>query len=163
MKMIKYLLLTLLLLPVTVLAASTPRVLTLEATENNKVINYNGTIEPGSTAVMCKLYDSSDVELDLLSSPVDNNEFEGSFAVSKKGTYKIRCANYEGGETKEVTVGAESISESSKSSALTTKKATNPKTYDKGIKSSVILFTVSSISMLISSIYLKKKKNKRLA
>lgn len=142
---------------VLVKAATTPRVLTLDATASGSTINYNGTIEPGSTAVMCKLYDSADAELDLLSSPVSNNSFEGSFVVSKTGTYTIRCAHYDGGDVKEVTVGATSgTADSTESSSTAT--ATNPKTYDKGIKGDMILFAFSSLGILVSSIYLKKKR-----
>lgn len=140
-------------------AATEPKVLTLNATISGSTINYNGTMEDGSTAVMCKLYDTSDTELDLLSSPVDENEFSGTFNVAANGTYKIRCANYEGGEVKEVTVGAKNSSNSSSESSSKT-TVSNPKTYDAGIKNSMIMFVISLFGMLGSSLYLKRKESK---
>ena len=93
----------LLIIPLSVRAAEY-KVVELNATNESGTIKYNGTMEAGSTAVMCKLYDSSSNELDLLSSAVENTKFEGSFTVSSNGTYKVSCANYEGGEITEKTV-----------------------------------------------------------
>ena len=100
----------LLIIPICfVKAASTPIVLTLEATADNNTVKYNGTIEVASHAVMCKLYNDKDEELDLLSSAVDAGKFEGSFVVSAKGDYKVACANYEGGDIKVATTNVETI------------------------------------------------------
>ena len=87
--------------------AGAQRVLTLETeTEGNRV-NFNGTIESGSHAVMCKLYDADNHEVDMLSVAVENGAFAGSFTVKTAGNYKVACANYEGGtirsDTTEVT------------------------------------------------------------
>ncbi len=119
----------LLLIPFTVNAAE-PKVTSLDAKVSKNEITYNGTMEDGSTAVMCKLYDSKSNEIDLLSTQVDSNKFEGSFTVSSKGTYKVSCANYEGGEITEKTV--EVI------------KVKNPKTGDK-----IVLYLVVGIISLV--------------
>lgn len=119
----------LLLIPFTVNAAE-PKVTSLDAKVSSGTISYNGTMEDGSHAVMCKLYDSNSKEIDLLSSAVDSNKFEGSFTVSSKGTYKVSCANYEGGEITEKTV--EVI------------KVKNPKTGDK-----IVLYLVVGIISLV--------------
>ena len=56
---------------------------------------------------MCKLYDSKEKEIDLLSSAVDNNSFEGEFKVEEAGKYTIACANYEGGDFKKTSIEIE--------------------------------------------------------
>ena len=97
MKKLMFVLTILFLIPMTALAASTPRIITLEADATEGNIKYNGTVEPNSYAVMCKLYNEKDEELDLLSSPVSEEKFDGNFTVTESGNYKIACANYEGG------------------------------------------------------------------
>ena len=104
MKKIYYSFLILLLIPLSVFAIENPKILTLELENDNHRITYEGTTEDGSHAVMCKLYDASDKELDMLSSAVDNNKFEGIFDVSEDATYRVACANYEGGPIKSETV-----------------------------------------------------------
>ena len=97
-----------LFVPFLVRAAENPNVLTLEASADGNTISYNGTMEDGSSAVMCKIYDSNNEEIDMLSSEVnDNSAFAGEFTVHANDEYKVSCANYEGGEIKsaEVTVG----------------------------------------------------------
>ena len=141
----KLLLFGLMLFPIMfVSAAATPRtkVLTLEATSTKATINYKGTIEEDSHAVMCKLYDSSDKQIDMLSSAVDNQKFEGSFEVTKGGKYKVACANYEGGDFETVDV--------------TVKEIPNAKTFDAGIKGSLILLGLSSLG--IAAYYVNKRK-----
>lgn len=100
-----------LIAPFSVNAASYPRVSTLNVTSTDNTINYTGTMETGSHAVMCKLYNEDSEELDLLSSAVENNEFTGSFSNIEDGTYTVYCANYEGGEIKseEVTVDTRTV------------------------------------------------------
>ena len=134
-------------LPVGVFAATTPRVLTLQAKANGNTIEYNGTIEDGAYAVMCKLYNSSDEEVDLLSSQVNSNKFNGKFENVVAGKYNVACARYEGGEVKK----AEVIIESTK----------NPKTYDAGILGSIILVVVSLAGIVGATVYLKKEKAKK--
>ena len=108
MKKLKLFILTLLLiLPFSVLAISYPKVLTLTAEVDGNKINYSGTIETGSHAVMCKLYNSQDEEIDKLSVAVNNFEFEGMFTTTTTGNYKVACANYEGGEIKTTNVSIE--------------------------------------------------------
>ena len=99
-----FILIVLLVIPFSVMAAIKQSVKTLDANASGSTINYSGTMEDGSYAVMCKLYNSSDEELDLLSSSVDNNKFSGRFENLSDGTYNILCANYEGGEIKTVSV-----------------------------------------------------------
>ena len=84
--------------PLTVFADTYPAVLTLDADILGDEIVFSGTMEPNSTAVMCKLYDEHDVQLYMYSVPVNNDEFEGAFKVTETGEYLVTCANYEGGE-----------------------------------------------------------------
>ena len=84
--------------------ADDPKVLTLNAEATNNTIGYTGTTEDGSHAVMCKLYNSNDKEIDILSVAVGNNAFEGNFTVTATGEYKVTCANYSGGSIKEANV-----------------------------------------------------------
>ena len=95
----KLLVFVLFLIPICFVSAATnPKVVSLTATADNNTIKFNGTMEDGSHAVMCKLYNTSDEELDLLSTAVAESKFEGTFTVSEKGDYKVACANYEGGD-----------------------------------------------------------------
>lgn len=147
MKKISLLILAVLfIVPISVFAASTPRVLTLTAKSNGNTIEYNGTIEPGAYAVMCKLYNSSDEEIDLLSSQVSEEKFSGKFENVAAGKYNVACARYEGGEVKKAEVIVES-------------KA-NPKTYDAGILGSIILVITSALGLTGTILYLKKLNKK---
>ena len=143
----------LLIIPFAVKAAS-PSVKTLDATVDSSTIKYSGTMEDGSYAVMCKLYKGDD-EIDLLSSAVDNNKFEGEFTVSSKGEYKIHCANYEGGEIKNITVSVDV--ESDKASSKEDNKS-NPKTGDK-VMIFVSMLVVSIIGFGITVVLKKRKIN----
>ena len=143
MKKINLLILTILFaLPFTVKAASNPKVLTIET-------NDKGTTEDNAHAVMCKLYNSKDEEIDLLSSAVDSKKFNGKFEVKEKGNYKVACANYEGGEIKEAKV---TVTES-------VKDKYNPNTYDSGIVLYIVLIAAAIIGIVWLIIY-KNKKNK---
>ena len=96
----RYLLLFLLLiLPISVFAEAGTEVKTLEANKTNNTITFNGTTQDDTVAVMCKLYDNEDNEIDMLSVEVeDNKTFEGSFVTTQTGTFNVACANYEGGD-----------------------------------------------------------------
>ena len=147
MKKISLLVLTIvLLIPITVFAAVTPRVLTVDAKADSSTINYTGTTEDGVYAVMCKLYDSSDNEMDLLSSQVDNKEFKGSFSNVAAGTYKVSCARYEGGEVVSDDVPIEG--------ELTT---ANPKTGDS-ILVYVLALVVAVLGTVGGTLYIRKTK-----
>ena len=150
-KLYLFLISLLLIIPFSVYAATTRRVLTLTAKSSGTTIYYEGTIEEGSHAVMCKLYNSDNQEIDLLSSAVDNKVFEGSFENVEKGKYTVACANYEGGEIKNIDV---TISEE------TTKNTTsNPKTFDN-IFMWISLLGISILGLLIVIFKLKKSKAK---
>lgn len=94
------------MIPFMVKADEKPKVLTLETETDGSIITYSGTMESGSHAVMCKLYDNEDKEVAMLSSDVDGGAFEGEFVAPKTGDYYVACANYEGGliETADVSV-----------------------------------------------------------
>ena len=94
----------LLLIPITVKAASAPNIKTLEASTLENTVKYNGTVDDGSYAVMCKLFNEDNEEISLLSSAVENGTFNGTFTGVSKGTYNVACANYEGGEFKKAEV-----------------------------------------------------------
>ena len=142
------LLLMLFILPLSVSAASV-NVKSLDATTEGKTIKYNGEMEDGSVAVMCKLYNGED-EIDYLSSAVDSNKFEGSFTVTSDGTYKVACANYEGGEfkTTEVEVKEETPEEE--------KKESTPNTYDN-ILSIVAIAGISLATLVGITLYIRKE------
>ncbi len=161
MKKFSVLLIILLLFPfIYVEAASTPRVLTLDATTSDTTITYNGTIEDGSYAVMCKLLNNNNEEIDLLSSSVTNNSFEGSFVVSEKANYKVACANYEGGDIKEVEVSFDddTVTDTNKNNTNAKKvnNASNVKTSDNIII--FIMIGIISMCAIISLIIIKKKR-----
>jgi len=147
MKKIIFVLTLLILIPMSVFAATTPRIITLEANATEGEIKYNGTVEPNSYAVMCKLYNEKDEELDLLSSPVTEEKFDGNFTVTKSGKYKIACANYEGGEIKTTDVTVE----------IKENKESNPKTGDN-----IILYMtiagVAIIGLVVGILVVKKKR-----
>ena len=142
------LLLMLFILPLSVSAASV-NVKSLDATTEGKTIKYNGEMEDGSVAVMCKLF-NGDEEIDYLSSAVDSNKFEGSFTVNNGGTYKVACANYEGGEfkTTEVEVKEETPEEE--------KKESTPNTYDN-ILSIVAIAGISLAALVGIALYIRKE------
>ena len=104
MRKIMFLLVALFIVPTCIFAATSPEVIKLDATVSGKDIKYNGETTDGAYAVMCKLFSDKDEELDLLSSPVSENKFDGSFTVIDNGEYKVACAIYEGGEFKTVDV-----------------------------------------------------------
>ena len=171
MKRVKYLLLAFLLaLPITVFAAD-PAVLTLNASATGSTVKYDGTMEDGSTAVMCKLVDSSEKEKDLLSSAVDNAAFSGSFENVPNGTYNVTCANYSGGDWKKAQVevkdstviDTEDVIEdgTSKKSVDPTgdkSKGTNPKTYDEGIGRYSIYLGICLTGFLLALGYIVRRK-----
>lgn len=163
----KYILILILLviIPLNVFAATEPTILTLTAEATETTIDYTGTTEGDITAVMCKLFNNEDEELDMLSLAVDNSTFSGSFTNVEEGTYNVSCAKYEGGAIKKakVVVGATSNSKSIDEKETTTTNNTkdNPKTYDSGIKSSIIILVISVIGIMSAIIYSKKTKANR--
>lgn len=142
------LLLMLFMLPLSVNAASI-NVKTLSVSVEDKTIKYSGEMEDGSVAVMCKLYNGEE-EIDYLSSAVDSNKFEGSFTVTSDGTYKVACANYEGGDFKieEVEVKEETTEEE--------KKESTPNTYDN-ILSIVAIAGISLATLVGITFYIRKE------
>lgn len=120
---------------------------TLEVKVNGSTINYSGTMDEGSIAVICKLYDSSNATVDLLSTAVNNNSFNGSFTNVSDGSYYVSCANYEGGKIKKanIVVGTTSVNATSvdniakQSSSKKNTKITNPDTGDSLLIYLVIL------------------------
>lgn len=153
MKKISLFIVSMLLIPVSILAATTPKIVTLTAENSGSTVNYSGTTEEGSHAVMCKLYNSDNEEVDLLSSPVDNESFKGSFTNVSNGTYNVACANYEGGEVKKVEVIVGNVD--------TESITNNPNTYDAGIRNAIILSIISIVGIVCICIYLKKKKGRK--
>ncbi len=146
------LMLLLLILPFGVSAASI-NVKALDTTVDGQTINYKGEMEDGSVAVMCKLYEG-DVEIDYFSSAVTANKFEGSFKVAKSGTYKVNCANYEGGEFKssEAEVVVDTATEE-------VPAAKSPKTYD-AILIAIAVLAISVVGIAVSARYFVKRKEK---
>ena len=145
MKKIMFLIVALLIVPVCVFAATSPEVIKLDANVSGKDIKYSGETTDGAYAVMCKLFNSKDEELDMLSSPVDDNKFDGSFTVTENGDYKVACAIYEGGNFKTVDVTV---------SDAATKEA-NPKTYDNVVYYIIIL---AGCATLLGASYLVRKR-----
>ena len=145
MKKILVLLLAI-VLPVSVNAAST-NVTKLELSNDKTVITFKGEIEDDSVAVMCKLYDSKNEEIDLLSTSVSENKFEGTFTISNNDTYKVACANYDGGEIKAETIKVSDI--------------VNPKTGDL-IELYCLVFAFCIAALILTFMapkYLKKRKS----
>lgn len=130
-------------IPICTLAIE-PKVLTVITSSSGSTVNYEGTTEEGVVAVMCKIYDSKDEEVDILSVEVDENKFAGSFSSVPNGSYVVRCAKYEGGDIEEAKV--------------VVNNTTNPNTNDAGILKSVIIFGVSIIGVISGIVYLIKRK-----
>ena len=149
--------LLLIVLPVTVFAAEPPIVSKLELSNDKGVIKFNGeTAEPAeygtgvpSYAVMCKLFNSESDQVDLLSTEVNDDKFEGSFTVTKNDTYTVYCANYEGGAIKSETIKVDDI--------------VNPKTGDNMYIYCIVL-AVCITAGVVAAMYprfLKKVKARR--
>ena len=146
-----------------VYAADDPNVDTVSANVDGTTINYSGTTVNGSTAVVCKLYDSNNEELKTYSTAVSNDSFSGSFQVTSNGDYTVTCANYEGGEKKSATVTITASSninnntatDTSNTNKPNTEKSDNPKTLDN-IKIFIVLFGISAL--LVVGLLLAKKK-----
>lgn len=149
MKKIGLLVCLLFVLPFGVFAATQPSVKELNAKADGSTISYNGTMETGSHAVMCKLLNSKDEEIKMLSSAVDKTKFEGEFTVDSVGTYTVACANYEGGEIKKVTAEVKEKQDSK----------TNPKTGDN-YTMLIIVLGASVIGLGLCFMYFKGKKAK---
>ena len=90
-----------------VVFADEPKVLTLETSVEGTTVNYSGTMESGSHAVMCKLYDSTDKLVNMKSVAVNESAFEGTFVVQSVGEYTVSCANYDGGKIKGASANVE--------------------------------------------------------
>ena len=134
-------LLLLFVFPMVVNAASI-NVKSLDASASGKAIKYSGEMESGSVAVMCKLYNGEDTEVDYLSSSVVSSKFEGTFTVSDAGKYKVSCANYEGGEIKSVDVEV--------------KEEATPATLDNII--TYLILGIISLSLIVGiGMYFKKQ------
>jgi len=154
MKKIIVILSLLFIFPITALAAETPVISKLELTNENGVITYKGEVELPefsipAYAVTCKLYNSKDEEVDILSTEVTNLKFEGSFTVVKNDTYKVSCANYESGKINSETIEIKDV--------------VNPKTGDN-MYIYCVVFAVCIAAVVIAAMYprfLKKVKAKR--
>ena len=148
--------LLLIILPINVFAAGAyPTITTLELSNDKGTIKYSGEVDDSNTggvtayAVMCKLFNSKDEEIDLLSTEVADHKFEGSFIVTVNDTYKISCANYEGGDFKSDTIKVSDVK--------------NPKTGDN-MYIYCVVFAVCIAAVVIAAMYprfLKKVKAKR--
>ena len=151
MKKLLFLLVALFIVPTCILAATSPEITKLDAKVSGKDIKYNGETTDGAYAVMCKLLNSKDEELDLLSSPVSENKFDGTFTVAENGDYKVACAIYEGGnfKTVNVTISAEESKETKEV------KESNPKTADNVL--SYIIILSGCITLLGASILVRKR------
>lgn len=149
-----FMIIALFIIPTCVFAKDLPKVTKLDATLSNKEVKYNGEIEDGSYAVMCKLLNDKEEELDLLSSPVSDNKFDGTFTVSDDKKYQVVCANYEGGEFKSVDVKVDNETKI-ENKVEEAKKETNPKTGDN-IGTYVTLGLISLIGL--SFTYLIKRR-----
>ena len=129
----------------------------LETNVEGKNISYNGTMETGSHAVMCKLY-SEATELNKTSLPVDGGKFNGTFTVTEAGDYKIACANYEGGAIKEATATVANAKEEIKEITL---KFTKPeigaeiKKDDIGMPSIKATITTSNTKVTVGGFFTK--------
>ena len=145
MRKIMFLLVALFIVPTCIFAATSPEITKLDANVSGKVIKYNGETTDGAYAVMCKLFSDKDEELDLLSSPVSENKFDGSFTVTDNGDYKVACAIYEGGEFKKVDVSVN----------VEEKKESNPQTGDN-----ILIYLSIGLASIISLggiMYYKKR------
>ena len=141
------------------------KVESLEASVTGTTIKYNGTMEDGATAVKCWLYEGT-TELDYFSSAVDTHKFDGTFTVLKSGDYKVKCANYEGGDVKtvDVTVTEDATTTPTTTETTGTKEETkteekstpkNPKTGDNILIFVTIMF-VSLVGIIFVAFKLKK-------
>lgn len=157
----RYLFITalLLIIPLGVLAAD-PNVLTVTAENSGSTVNYSGTTEDDVHAVMCKLYDANDEEIDMLSSEVNNNAFTGSFTDIANGDYTVGCARYEGGDviTADVSVATSTDNDTNKDSnkAKDNKASSNPITSDN-IALFIIILVVCIVGITGSVMYIKKR------
>lgn len=149
----------LLIIPFTVSAAEY-KVVELNATTEGSTIKYDGTMEDGSTAVKCWLYEG-ETELNYFSSAVDSNKFNGTFTAPKKGEFIVKCANYEGGDLKEATVTiadetTNTDTETKTEEKTSSKTSKNPKTNDNILKF-VSLMIISLIGLGFVVFKLKKE------
>ena len=147
-----FLLIVLFILPTSVFALNKD-IIALDARANGNTISYNGTIESGAYAVMCKLYNSSNEEVDYFSSSVENDFFEGTLTAPGSGDYKVSCADFDSGNINSVNV---SVGDTSTSLLRT---SDNPHTND-GILAYVFIFFIGMIGLISGSSYILKHKNK---
>ena len=155
MRKIIFLLVALFIVPTYILAAIAPTITKLEADVLGKDIKYNGETTTGTYAVMCKIFNNKDEELDLLSSPVIENKFEGSFTVIENGEYKVSCSNYEGGEFKTIDVIVDENNLEDQAKEI--EKVQNPKTGDNIVL--YISLSLVSIIGIVILVIIKKKFN----
>ena len=149
----------LLIIPFTV-HADNEKVLTLDVNVNGASITYSGTTEDGITAVMCRLFDKNDQDVNKYSSEVTSNAFDGELIASRNGDYKVSCAKYEGGDALVKDVKISGLPEESTEVTTTTgdvKTSKNPKTND-GILNYVYLLVVGALGMTAGTLYIRKTK-----
>ena len=147
------LLLTVFIIPISVKAAATYNVLTLEGSQANNKISYSGTTEEGVYAVSCSLINSDNKEIDFKSSSVSDKKFSDTFDA-EEGNYTIKCANYDGGTYVTTIV----IKGTTSNNATDTKTTSNPTTLDDILKYVIIL--VGAIVVLGTGFVIYKKKQK---
>ena len=139
MRKIIFLLVALFIVPTYILAAIAPTITKLEADVLGKDIKYNGETTTGTYAVMCKIFNNKDEELDLLSSPVIENKF----------------ANYEGGEFKTIDIIVDENNLEDQAKEI--EKVQNPKTGDNIVL--YISLSLVSIIGIVILVIIKKRFN----
>lgn len=138
------------------LAATAPKVLTIEASQNSGAINASGTTEAGVLAVAVTVYseDGSKVVTMKTTDVNDNNEYSSSIEVPN-GNYIVRAANYDGGEFVETKLTVDTAKEENSDSS----KKGSPKAGDMFIVYGGII-AVAAIA-LIAVLVIKNKKNNK--
>ena len=137
-------------------ASALPAVKTLDATADGAEISYSGTIEDGSYAVMCKLY-NGEGEVDMLSTEVDGGKFSGSFTAPTAGEYKVYCANYEGGDILSADVVAEKGADVAPEE-VAEESVETPKTLDSGIILPIAVLVLCGLVLGFVALTNRKKK-----
>lgn len=150
-KIILFIVTIFLILPSTVNAA-TGDITNLSASYANKSVTVTGNTLSSILAISVILYDTSENEsgetvLRMVNDSVANNSFSttiDSLNLVAGSTYKIKVANFDGGNYYETTF------------TVPTESTNNPNTGDE-IISSVILGSLSSIGLAGAVLYRKKK------
>lgn len=150
-----------LVIPSNKVFAANKKVNEVNATQANGIITVSGTVEEGMLAVAVQVVDSSDKLVKLETGAVDSSNKYNLTIEVPEGTYKVKVADYEGGDVVEKIVTAEDpenneLSENKTPEIQKENESNNPQTGDM-IRNTVITLFIAIIVLAVTFKFRKIK------